>query len=121
MTIKATLRQRDRRYTILRPDKAVVEFSHGRRGWRLPLVDLSVAGLSFTVDEEVPGLEEGLKLEDVVVRITECEMHGDLVIRRATAQADWSTHYGAIFYPAEEADMLKLNGVLAGIEAIHTR
>jgi hypothetical protein len=121
MATKTMLRQRDRRYTILRPDKAVVEFSHGRRGWRLPLVDLSVAGLSFTVEEEVPGLEEGLKLENVVVRITECEMHGDLVIRRATAQPDWSTQYGVIFYPAEEADMLKLNGVLAGIEAIHTR
>ena len=121
MTPRTMLRQRDRRYTILRPDKAAVEFSHGRRDWRLPLVDLSVAGLSFTVDEEVPGLTEGLKLEDVVVRITECEMHGDLVIRRATSQADWSTHYGAIFYPAEEADMQKLNGVLAGIEAIHAR
>jgi hypothetical protein len=121
MTTKSMLRQRDRRYTILRPDKAVVEFSHGRRDWRLPLVDMSVAGLSFTVDEEVPGLEEGLKLEGVVVRITECQMHGDLVIRRVTEQTDWSTHYGAIFYPAEESDMLKLNGVLAGIEAIHTR
>ena len=121
MAIRTTLRQRDRRYTILRPDKAVVEFSHGRRDWRLPLVDLSVAGLSFSVDEEVPGLDEGLKLEGVVVRITECEMHGDLLIRRATANPDWSTHYGAIFYPAAEADMLKLNGVLAGIAAIHTR
>jgi hypothetical protein len=121
MTTRTALRQRDRRYKILRPDKAAVEFSHGRRDWRLPLVDLSVAGLSFTVDEEVPDLVEGLKLENVVVRITECEMHGDLVVRRATSEADWSTTYGAIFYPAEEADMLKLNGVLAGIEAIHTR
>lgn len=121
MTTRLARRQRDRRYLILRPDKAAVEFSHGRRDWRLPLVDLSVAGLSFTVDEEVPGLKEGLKLDNVVVRITECEMRGDLVIRRATAQADWTTHYGAIFYPAEEADMLKLNGVLAGIEAIHAR
>jgi hypothetical protein len=120
MPVKATLRQRDRRFKILRPDRAAVEFSHGRRDWRLPLVDLSVAGLSFVVDEEVPGLEVGLKLEDVVVRITECEMRGDLVIRRATSQSDWSTHYGAIFYPAEEGDLLKLNGVLAGIEAIRT-
>ena len=121
MITKTTLRQRDTRYTILRPEKAVVEFSHGRRDWRLPLVDLSVAGLCFTVDEEIPGLEEGLKLEDVVVRITECEMHGELAIRRATEQPDWSVHYGAIFYPAQESDMLKLNGVLAGIEAIHAR
>lgn len=119
MTVKA-LRQRDRRFKILRPDRAAVEFSHGRRDWRLPLVDLSVAGLSFVVDEEVRGLDVGLKLENVVVRITECEMRGDLVIRRATSQADWSTHYGAIFYPAEESDLLKLNGVLAGIEAIRT-
>jgi hypothetical protein len=121
MTTRAALRQRDRRYPILRPQKACIEFSHGRRDWCLPLLDISVAGLSFTVDEEVPGLENGLKLEDAVVRISDCEMHGHLVIRHATSNPDWTTHYGAIFYPAEEADMLKLNGVLAGIDAIQVR
>lgn len=118
MSSKVAVRQRDRRYPILRPNKVFVEFSHGRRDWRLPLLDLSVAGLAFTVDEEVPGLVAGLKLEQAVVRVSDCEIHGNLVIRHATSHPDWTTNYGAIFYPTSEADMLKLNGVLAGIDAI---
>jgi hypothetical protein len=84
------------------------------------MLDLSVAGLSFMVEESVPALEVGTRIENAVVRIAECEMQGHLVIRHVTGQADMTTHYGAIFYPRDESDLLKLNGVLAGIEALHT-
>ena len=118
MPSHTAIRQRDRRFPLFRPQKASVEFTHDGRGWHLPLVDVSVAGLSFVTDEEVPGLKVGLRLENVVMRIAECEIRGNVAIRHATAHPDWTTLYGGIFYPAEEPDLLKLNGVLAGIEAL---
>jgi hypothetical protein len=54
----------------------------------------------------------------VVIRIADCVLHGDVTIRRSAVGPDGTWHYGAMFYPASEADMLKLNGVLAGIEAM---
>lgn len=114
-------RQRDRRFPLFRPQKASVEFSHGGRSWNLPLVDVSVTGLSFVTDEEVPGLTVGVRLENVVMRIAECEIRGNVAIRHATSHPDWTTLYGGILYPAEESDLLKLSGVLAGIEALQAK
>jgi len=118
MASQTALRQRDRRYPLFRPHKASVEFAWGRKTWLLPLVDVSVAGLSFVTDEEVPGLAVGARIEDAVVRVAECEIRGNVAVRHATSHPDWTTLYGGIFYPAAEADLLKLSGVLAGIDAL---
>jgi hypothetical protein len=118
MVSQTGLRQRDRRFSLFRPQKASVEFSWGGRPWLLPLVDVSVAGLSFVTDEEVPGLGVGARIEGASMRIAGCEIRGNVAIRHATPHPDWTTLYGGIFYPAEEADLLKLSGVLAGIEAL---
>ena len=118
MPSHSAVRQRDRRYALFRPQKASVDFSHGGREWHLPLVDVSVAGLSFVTDEQVPGLEVGARLENVVMRIAECEIRGNVAVRHATSHPDWTTLYGGIFYPLDESDLLKLSGVLAGIDAL---
>ena len=111
-------RQRDRRFPLFRPQKASVEFDFGGRSWRLPLVDVSVTGLSFVTVEKVPGLGNGVRIENAVMRVAECEIRGNVAIRHVTPHADWTTLYGGIFYPAEESDLLRLSGLLAGIEAL---
>ena len=113
-------RQRDRRFPLFRPQKALVEFDFDGRAWRLPLVDVSVTGLSFVTDEEVPGLRIGVRIESAVLRVADCEIRGNVAIRHVTPHPDWTTLYGGIFYPAEESDLNRLSGLLAGIEALQS-
>lgn len=113
-------RQRDRRFPLFRPQKASVEFDFDGRVWRLPLVDVSVTGLSFVTDEEVPGLRTGVRIESAVLRVADCEIRGNVAIRHVTPHPDWTTLYGGIFYPAEESDLHRLSGLLAGIEALQS-
>ena len=113
-------RQRDRRFPLFRPQKASVEFDFGGRAWRLPLVDVSVTGLSFVTAEEVPGLQNGVRIENAVMRVADCEIRGNVALRHVTRHADWTTLYGGIFYPAEESDLHRLSGLLAGIEALQS-
>ena len=42
MTTEVRSTQRDRRYDVLSPEKAYIEFSHGRRDWHLNLNDVSI-------------------------------------------------------------------------------
>jgi len=113
-------RQRDRRFPLFRPQKASVEFEFDGRAWRLPLVDVSVTGLSFVTDEEVPGLRTGVRIESAVLRVADCEIRGNVALRHVTPHPDWTTLYGGIFYPAEESDLHRLSGLLAGIEALQS-
>ena len=113
-------RQRDRRFPLFRPQKASIEFELGGRTWRLPLVDVSVTGLSFVTVEEVPGLNIGSRIESAVVRVADCEIRGNVALRHVTPHPDWTTLYGGIFYPAEESDLHRLSGLLAGIEALQS-
>jgi len=110
--------QRDRRYQVLRPEKAFIEFSHGRRDWRVDLNDVSVAGLSFSTDGDIPGVDAGARLESVELHVGDCHIRGAVIVRHVTAYDDGTTHFGGVFYPAEEDDLLKLNGVLGGIDTI---
>jgi len=120
MATQSPPRQRDRRFSVSSPSKAYVEFSQGRRDWHLPLIDLSIGGISFASEGPVKGLAPECRLE-AVVHIGDCEISGYVILRHVTEQADAAFHYGGVFYPGEEGEMLKLNGVLAGIDAITSR
>ncbi|HXV76008.1 MAG TPA: PilZ domain-containing protein [Candidatus Polarisedimenticolaceae bacterium] len=120
MTTDTRFRQRDKRYPVLRPAAAFIEFHFGRRPWKLPLLDLSVGGLSFRTTDEAPGVAAGARLESVL-HVGDCQMRGVVIVRHATEQTDTTVHYGGVFYPAEEGDLLKLNGVLGGIDTISPR
>jgi hypothetical protein len=109
--------QRDERFSILQSRDARVEFCYPNpqgRPLRLQLLDISVSGLRFRLSEQLPLLARGGVIEGVVVRVGECEMRGKLLIKHVTVE-DSRKHCGAIFYPADESDLYKLNGVLAGI------
>ena len=120
----ATLRQSRRvvrRHAIANAEQARIVFHYpgpGGRRCELPLIDISISGLSFRYRDEIPRLETGTALAAVTVRFGSCEIEGDLLVMHVTPHAPGETLCGALFYPAKDADLLKLKSVIAGIEAV---
>ena len=112
-----------RRYAISKSHQARLEFSYpgpGGKHYDLALIDLSVSGLSFRCGEELPGLDSGTTLSPVIIRLGKCDIHGDLLVMHVTSGPPSETTCGALFYPAQDADLLKLKSAIAGIEAVAT-
>ena len=118
MSTTARCSRRDERHDLSTDLKARVEFDYpaGKR-WRLPLVDLSVAGLAFALDEGRPTMECGSHLSEVEIHIGETEMSGDLVILHVTRESDSRTVCGALFHPASQEHQVKLKEIIEGIGA----
>jgi hypothetical protein len=120
VTTKIANRRRIRRYSVAQAKSASIEFGYPNPNGRqsvLPLIDISVAGFSFELNEPFPGLELGSSIEAVVVKIGDCEIKGDLVVMHLTDNADPEAVCGALFYPESETELVKLKCVVAGIEA----
>jgi len=112
-----------RRYAISKSHQARLEFDYpgpGGKHYDLALTDLSVSGLSFRCGEELPGLDSGTTLSPVIIRLGKCDIHGDLLVMHVTSGPPSETTCGALFYPAKDADLLKLKSAIAGIEAVAT-
>jgi len=117
-TIRSTV-QRDPRYRIPPLLEAFVEFRYPNPDGRLlsmPLTDLSVAGLSFAADSELPLIVRGARVEGVVVLLGDIRMEGKLLIMHSTPGGPRVT-YGAVFYPATEEDQRKLSEIISGLES----
>lgn len=72
------------------------------RPFRLPLRDVSPAGISFFANESAPPLEPGVVLAPIRLRLADCEVEGELVVMHVTATAEVGTVCGAMVYPADE-------------------
>ncbi|MDH3627750.1 MAG: hypothetical protein OEV00_06520 [Acidobacteriota bacterium] len=82
---------------------------------RFRLLDVSVAGFSFETDLPFDQLEIGTTLHDTTCQIGECTLQGDLLVMHAT-DSDDSNICGVLFYPASDADLVKMKSLLAGLE-----
>ena len=123
MSTRTACRRRTRRFTIDSAQNIWVEFeypSHGGQPHRLPLVDISASGISFALTDDAPLLESGTSLPDVVIHIESSEMRGDLLILHVTPVPDHSTVCGALFYPSDDTELVKLKSVVSGIQAVHS-
>ncbi len=113
-------RRRIRRYRVAGTRGANVEFRYPEpngRSFVLPLIDLSIAGFSFSLEEPIPGLEHGSSIETAVVRIDDCAIEGDLVVMYLDDGNEGEALCGALFYPEGETELVKLKCVVAGLEA----
>jgi hypothetical protein len=111
-------RRRQRRHSIAAGAEARVEFHHPfphGESCSARLVDLSVAGFSFAVPEQLSNLEVGTTVPQAVLRLGSCVMQGDMMIIHVTPERGIC---GALFYPTTDADLIKLRSVIAGIEAV---
>jgi len=118
-------RRRQVRHPVTPENLARVEFEYPTpygRQFQLPLVDLSSSGISFLLDEagELAELEEGTTLAEVVVRLGECLICGELLIMHMTTGPDSRYVCGALFYPATDTDLVKLKSAVAGMEVAGT-
>jgi hypothetical protein len=119
MTTAQASRRKTRRHPAKDSEEACVELSTPNRTgerFRLPLMDISISGLSFVIGDELPGIENGTDLPDAVIQLGECTIRGDLVVMHLTPQTDTRTLCGALFYAASDEDLLKLRGAVAGME-----
>jgi hypothetical protein len=105
----STPSRRDDRHSVAPRLQGRVEFDFpaGKR-WRLELVDLSVAGLAFALEQGRPQMECGSKLSDVKVHVGDLEVDGDLMILHVTKDAARRTICGALFHPATEEHVDRL-------------
>jgi hypothetical protein len=121
MTVIKTFAQRDPRYPIPPAVDARVEFSYPNPGGRTLstlLIDISVAGLSFVADHELPLVVRGARLEKVVVWVGDVEIRGSLLVKHFTRGAGSEVMYGGIFYPDSQADQLRLSQVIAELAVL---
>jgi len=119
MTTKIATRRQIRRYRV-DPKAAAVEFSYPNpngRDFNQPLIDISIAGFSFHIENPVPDIDHGEQIEEAVVRLGDCEIKGDIIIMHLTNEGS-RTLCGALFYPSDESELVKLKCVVAGIEAL---
>ena len=121
MTNRIANRRKIRRYRVDSARVANVEFCYpgpNGRSFVLPLVDLSITGFSFKLEEPLSGLENGSTIEAVVVRVGDCEIKGDLLVMHLTDEHEGEACCGAFFYPENEPELVKLKCVVAGIEVL---
>ena len=94
-----------------------MEFRYPNPNGRLlsmPLTDLSVAGLSFAADSELPLIVRGARIEGVVVLLGDIRIEGKLLVMHCTPGGP-RVFYGAVFYPATEPDQRRLSEVISGL------
>ena len=121
MATVSQTRRVTRRYAVTKSHRARLEFDYpgpGGKRYDLPLIDISVSGLSFNCADRLPGLESGTTLSPIIIRLGMCDIHGDLLVMHVTRDPSGGTICGALFYPAKDADLLKLKSAIAGIEAV---
>ena len=74
--------------------------------------DVSASGISFVLDEELPGLEIGRVLEKVTVRIGGRSVRGDLVVMHLMEDYPVDAICGAMFCPTSDEDILRLREII---------
>ncbi len=122
MTVRSATRRHHQRYSIGRVEADYVEFEFPHvngRPYRLPLVNISMAGISFALSDhdELALLDPGTMISPAVVRLDACEIRGDMVLMHLTPDAHSHGLCGALFYPASDTDLIKLRSVIAGMGA----
>ena len=117
-------RRRQQRHGVARERAAWVKFEYpspNGREYRLPLTNVSCSGISFRLtDEELGGMEEGTTLSETVLCFGDCMIYGDILVMHVTSDPGGTEICGALFYPKADADLVKLKGVIAGMEVVET-
>jgi hypothetical protein len=107
--------QRDPRYPVPMALDASLEFNFPNPDGRrlvLRLLELSIAGLSFAAESELPLLVRGARLDGVVIRIGGGEIAGRMLIKHRTRARGPEVIYGGYFYPETEQDQNRLGSVI---------
>ena len=111
--------QRDERFPIEGTAEAWIEFRYPGRERLLccRVLDVSIAGISFILDEALPLLTRGAKIEGALVRLRDRALHGSFVVKHVTRIRHAETICGAVLYPETDDDMNELADVIRAVDA----
>jgi hypothetical protein len=118
--LRPSERRRHPRWLVPDDGRHVVEmWWPSRKGHRVttPLHDLSPAGLSFRLEEDLPGLEVCRPIRSVHVRLGALSIRADLVVIHITSTPGRPTICGTLVYPKTDDDLVALKAWLATHEA----
>ena len=109
-------RRRENRHEV-KNAYAYVEFDHpnGERQ-RVPLLDLSVAGLAFSLPAGLAEVEVGTRFSDAAVHLGEASIRGELLVLRVdpNSDPDAGVTCGAYFAPNTASERDKLTCLISG-------
>lgn len=118
MTEATANRRRDARHEFSTAAAAWVEFDDPKeQRRRLPLLDLSVAGLAFTVPRWMHTVDAGCQLDRAVIRVGDARVEGRILVLHVTGRGEADSVCGALFYPGSDADANRLGSLISGFEA----
>ncbi len=111
--------QRDERFPIEGTAEAWIEFRYPGRERPLccRVIDVSIAGISFLLDEELPLLARGAKIDGALVRLRDRTLNGGFVVKHVTRVRHSETICGAVLYPETDDDMNELVAVIRTVDA----
>lgn len=81
------------------------------------LQELSVSGFAVDLDDRVPSMDDGTRIEQAVLGVLDCELRGEAIVRFASPCVSDGTRLGCVFYPDSERTAERLMALLAGLEA----
>jgi hypothetical protein len=119
MPRKISNRREDSRYAIPGALGARIEFTDADGlEQRMPLVDLSAGGASFSMPRRIPGIENGAMLPDVVIRVAQVEIQGNLEVLHTTRGFGLDYSCGVRFFPKTESDRNLLVELISRLERL---
>jgi hypothetical protein len=120
MPTRVACRRSHRRHRLVDDGRCRVDFTypkpHGAE-LSLAMLDISVAGLCFMMADEMGEVEPGMAIDEVVIRLGDLEIRGDLMVIHVNNERGLC---GALLYPKEDIDLIKIRSVIAGIEVVES-
>lgn len=115
-------RRRHRRLTLPDDGNNFLEFTWPGRGGhhcRMPINDISPAGMSFILQHELPGLEVCGQIRRVTANVGERSFRVDMVVIHITSNPGRPTICGTLLYPLTDDDLGTLRTLLDEAEDRH--
>lgn len=115
-------RRTHRRRTLPDDGTNFLEFTWPRRGGhacRMPINDISPAGMSFILQHDLPGLEVCGQIRRVTAHVGERSFRADMVVIHITSNPGRPTICGTLLYPLTDDDLGVLRELLAEADGDH--
>ena len=112
-------RRRDKRHKLPSGVGAEIEFNTpDGRTHVLPLVEVSISGLSFEIPRRLDGIETGAKLPAAMIRLGRLQVQGNLVVMRMVRGFGPDYTVGVEFHPRTDGDRNELIELITRLTAL---
>ena len=120
MATQTACRRRQGRHPVSPEKNARVEFRYPAAPGSLlsfALRDISLSGLSFTLSDELPGLEVGDLLTGISIHLGGRSVRGEVLVMHLTPDSRNGSICGGLFYPDGDENLLEYRSLFQEIAA----